>query len=181
MKDERVADRKAAAENVRSSIRISAWSSSTCSVGRPSSLDHDDKAGATADIDGKARIDRAIASGTLTQRDQTHCRTLPSGPICGSALQEPLAKRACWPATGFSAAAACTRDGAVAAMKNAIATPDLAHPFADRHGVRSRRDIRLKDLVSPRGAQGSLPTKLRGSIRPNYSAGIRSGRSACRC
>src|ERR1700760_4319613 len=36
----------------------------------------------------------------------THCRTLPSGPVCGSALQVPLGERACWPAAGLPAGAA---------------------------------------------------------------------------
>src|ERR1700761_7737852 len=38
----------------------------------------------------------------------THCRTLPSGPTCGSALQVPLGKRTCWPAVGLPTGAANT-------------------------------------------------------------------------
>src|SRR5689334_6159184 len=47
----------------------------------------------------------------------THCRTLPSGPTWGTALQTPCGKRTCCPATGFASGAA--RAGSAVAIRQA--------------------------------------------------------------
>src|SRR5882724_6673763 len=57
---------------------------------------------------------RVVTGPSLVARSRaatsTHCRTLPSGPSCGSALQTPCGKCTTLPATGFSAGAAEARE-----------------------------------------------------------------------
>ncbi len=144
---------KPTAGKARPSIRISAWSSSTSSIGRPSSW--------IAKLKPLPRLmlrERRVSTGPsvpLRCRSvtSTHCRTLPSGPTCGSALQVPLGKRTCLPATGLSTAAAETIEHAAAATSDATTRPNRPiHPgVLTNMAPRSHHDCAGKDLTRMAG------------------------------